>query len=238
MGVTLKMASIFGSRMKHTIGAITIGQSPRTDVLPEIQQIAGQDIDFIEMGALDDLTLEEVESYAPQAEDYALHTRMSDGTAVTIGERYILPRMQTCIDTLIQRRVELIVLLCTGKFPEFRSSVLLIEPQKITDGLILALAGKQHKVGIMTPLAEQVDQAKTHLTEIQEHVVVVHASPYTSVDEITPAAKALKMEEVDLSVLHCFGYTLEMKKVARDITGKPVILARSLAARVLRELLL
>jgi len=236
MGTTLKVASIFGAFMKHTIGAITIGQSPRTDVIPEIQQIVGQDIDFIEMGALDDLTLEEVKAFAPQAGDYVLHTRMNDGTAVTIGKQHILPRMQTCIDTLIQRGVELIVLLCTGKFPEFRSSVLLIEPQKITDSLILALAGKQHKVGIMTPLAEQVEQATTHLTAVQEHVVVV-ASPYISVDEIIPAAKALKTERVDLSVLHCIGYTLGMKKVARDITGKPVILARSLTARVLRELL-
>jgi protein AroM len=224
--------------MKHTVGAITIGQSPRTDVIPEIQHIAGQNVDFIEIGALDDLTLPEVESYAPQANDYVLHTRMNDGTAVTIGKQYILPRIQTCIDTLIRRGVELIVLLCTGKFPEFHSSALLIEPQKITDSLILALAGKQHKVGIMTPLAEQVDQAKTHLTAVQEHVVVVHASPYTSVDEIIPAAKTLKTEGVDLSVLHCIGYSLGMKKVVRDITGKPVILARSLTARVLQELLL
>jgi protein AroM len=163
---------------------------------------------------------------------------MSDGTPVTIGKRYILPRLQTCVDTLIQRGVELIVMLCTGKFPEFRSSVLLIEPQKITDSLILALAGKQHKVGILTPLAEQVNQAKIHLTGVQENVAVVHASPYTSVDEITPAANTLKTKGVDLSILHCIGYTLEMKKLVKDITGKPVILARSLAARVLQELLL
>ncbi len=223
--------------MKHTVGAITIGQSPRTDVIPEIQEIVGQDIDFVEMGALDGLTLEEIKGYAPQMDDYVLHTRMRDGTPVTIGKRYILPRMQTCIDTLIQRGVEIIVLLCTGKFPEFRSSVLLIEPQKITDSVLLALIGTQCKVGIVTPLAEQVDQAKVHLRKVQERIVVVHASPYTSVDEITPAARMFKTEEVDLSVLHCIGYTLGMKKVLREITGKPVILARSLTARVLRELL-
>jgi protein AroM len=224
--------------MKHTIGAITIGQSPRTDVIPEIQQIVGQDIDFLEMGALDGLTVEEVQAYAPQAGDYVLHTRMNDGTAVTIGKRNILPRIQICIDTLSQRNVELIVLLCTGKFPKFRSSVLLIEPQKITDSLILAVTGKQHKVGILTPLAEQVDQAKAHLNQVKENVVVIHASPYISGDEITPAAKALKMEGVDLSVLHCIGYTLSMKRIVKDITGKPVILARSLTAQVLRELLI
>ena len=138
--------------MKPKIGAITIGQSPRTDIIPEIQPLLGHDVDIVEMGALDGLTLKEVEAFAPQEDDYILHTRMRDGTSVTIAERHILPRMQTCIDTLTQQGVELVVLLCTGKFPEFRSATLLIEPQKITDSVIMALAGEQHKIGIMTPL--------------------------------------------------------------------------------------
>lgn len=223
--------------MKHKIAAITIGQSPRIDVIPEIQPLIGHDVDFLEMGALDGLTLDEVEAFAPQEDDYILHTRMRDGTSVTIAKRHILPRMQTCIDTLAQKEVELIVLLCTGKFPEFRSAVLLIEPQKITDSLIMALAGKQHKVGIMTPLAGQIEQAATHLQDVRENVIVVPASPYTSTDEITPAARKLKTEGVALSVLHCIGYTMGMKKIVKGVTGKPVILARSLMAQVLRELL-
>lgn len=223
--------------MKHKIGAITIGQSPRSDVVPEIKQIVGQAIEFVEMGALDGLTLEEVKALAPQTGDYVLHTRMNDGSAVTIGKQFILPRMQTCIDTLTHQGVELIVLLCTGKFPEFRSSILLVEPQKITDSLIVALAGKQHKVGIITPLAEQVAQAATHFQDAQEKVVIVPASPYTSVDEISPAANILKSEGVDLSILHCIGYTLDMKKRVKELTGKPVILARSLTAQIIRELM-
>ena len=37
-------------------------------------------------------------------------------------------------------------------------------------------------------------------------------------------------------VMDCMGYTLAMKEQVRRITGKPVILARSIAARALREL--
>lgn len=220
------------------IGAITIGQSPRIDVIPEIRSLLEYEVDILEMGALDGLSLEDVQSkYAPQAGDYVLHTRMRDETAVTIGKQAILSRMQSCVDALTQQQVDLIVLLCTGHFPEFRSSVLLIEPQKITDSLIMALTGTQHKVGILTPLAEQVTQAKSHLPNANDKVVVVPASPYNSSDEITPAAEQLRQEQVDLSVLHCIGYTLAMKQTVKKITGKPVILARSLVAQVLRELL-
>ena len=225
--------------MTPKIGTITIGQSPRVDVIPEIRSLLEYDVEILEMGALDGLALEDVQSgYAPQAGDYVLHTRMRDGTAVTIGKQAIMPRMQACVDALTQQQVDLIVLLCTGHFPEFRSSVLLIEPQKITDNLIMALTGTQHKVGILTPLAEQVTQAKSHLKSANDdNVVVFPASPYTSSDEITPAAEQLRQENVELSVLHCIGYTLAMKQTVKNITGKPVILARSLVVQVLRELL-
>jgi protein AroM len=165
---------------------------------------------------------------------------MRDGRAVTISKEAILPRIQSCVDTLLDQGVELIVLLCTGKFPEFRSSVLLLEPQRITDTLIVVLAGTQHKIGVITPLAEQVEQARTQVQEMHEHVVVVHASPYTAAfqEELTRAARILTAETIDFSVLHCIGYTLEMKKLVRELTRKPVILARSLTAQILRELLL
>ncbi len=223
--------------MKHTIGAITIGQAPRTDVMPEIQPLLGSDIEVVEMGALDGLTRAEIETFAPQGDDYILHTRMCDGTSVTIAERHILPRMQSCIDSLTQQGVELVMLLCTGKFPTFRSTTLLIEPQKITDSIIGALAGKQHKIGIMTPLAGQIEQVTANLQDLKDNVVAVSASPYSAVDEITPAAQRLGTEGVDVSVLHCIGYTMEMKGIVKETTGKPVILARALTARVVCELL-
>ena len=42
--------------MKHTIGTVTIGQSPRIDVVPEIAAILGDNIIINEAGALDGLS--------------------------------------------------------------------------------------------------------------------------------------------------------------------------------------
>jgi protein AroM len=37
--------------------------------------------------------------------------------------------------------------------------------------------------------------------------------------------------------MHCMGYTLGMKQKVMEITGKPTVLARSLVARMLKELM-
>ena len=43
------------------IGMLTIGQSPRDDILPGLKEIFGKNVEIVEAGALDGLTLEEVE---------------------------------------------------------------------------------------------------------------------------------------------------------------------------------
>ncbi|WP_037193644.1 AroM family protein, partial [Rhodococcus rhodochrous] len=59
---------------------------------------------------------------------------------------------------------------------------------------------------------------------------------YLPGDEIEKAALSLKEHDVDLILLDCMGYTEEMKRTVKQITGKPVILSRTLVARVLGEL--
>jgi protein AroM len=44
-------------------------------------------------------------------------------------------------------------------------------------------------------------------------------------------------KNVDLIVLDCIGYTLKMKEKLKEMTGKPVLLPRSILARVIRELI-
>jgi protein AroM len=219
------------------IGMITIGQSPRPDVVPEIKEILGEEIDVLEAGALDGLSLEEVRGFRPGKGDYILCTRMSDGTEVVIGKRFILPRMQQCIDRLTRKGAEIILFLCTGKFPEFSSRRLVIEPQKILDHFILALDGQDQRMGLMIPLQDQMEQAKKKYRQVKGEMTLQAASPYAMKEEVTQAAKALKRAKSDVVVMHCMGYTLAMKNQVREITGKPVILARSLVARTMKELM-
>ena len=54
------------------IGAITVGQSPRTDVTGDILPIFQGKIELIERGALDGLTREDIARFAPRGDDYVL----------------------------------------------------------------------------------------------------------------------------------------------------------------------
>jgi len=101
------------------VGFLTIGQSPRTDVLSDIQEYL-KGLEIVEAGALDGLTREYIETnLAPRAGETLLVTRMRDGSEVIIAEERILPLMQERVRWLEEQGVEVIAVLCSGSFPEF-----------------------------------------------------------------------------------------------------------------------
>jgi protein AroM len=218
-------------------GMITIGQSPRIDIVPEMREVMCPEIEIMEAGALDGLTLEEVKRFYPRRRDYILCTRMSDGTEVVVAKRFILPRVQKCIDLLTERGAEILVFICTGHFPPFSSKRLFVEAQKILDHFILALHGENERMGLLIPLSDQIEQARRKYRRLKGEMIIRSASPYASEDEVTQTAKELKKADPHLIVMHCMGYTQAMKKKVMEITGKPTILARSLVARTLKEML-
>jgi protein AroM len=89
----------------------------------------------------------------------------------------------------------------------------------------------------MIPLQDQMEQAKMKYSKMKGEVIIQFASPYTKKDQVSKAAKALKRANPYVIVMHCMGYTQAMKDQVREITGKPVILSRSLVARTLKELI-
>ena len=215
------------------IGAITVGQSPRTDLIPEMEPILGDTVEIIQMGGLDGLTREEIAAFRPRPNDYVLVSRLADGTSVSFGESYVLPRMQECIHRLEDKGVSLILFLCTGQFPDFESKVPLIFPNNLLYGVVPAV--KSHLLTVLTPAKEQVEQGIQKWSPHTGHVHMIPVSPYDGPDTVLSAAQAIPAE-TDLILLDCIGYTVEMKKRIQELTGKPVILPRTLTARILCEL--
>ena len=50
------------------------------------------------------------------------------------------------------------------------------------------------------------------------------------------AARQMAQVDCDLILLDCIGYTIEMKQIFARVTGKNVLLSRTLLARVIAEL--
>ena len=66
--------------MSLRVGTVTIGQSPRVDVTPDLRRILGDGIELVESGAHDGLRRERIAGMAPREGDYVLVTRLADGS--------------------------------------------------------------------------------------------------------------------------------------------------------------
>ncbi|OLN31979.1 AroM family protein [Desulfosporosinus metallidurans] len=223
--------------MKRKIGTITIGQSPREDVIGEMRDILGDNIEILQAGALDGLTNDEILQFVPKEGDFVLVSKLKDGLSVKFGESYILPRLQKCVEKLDAEGAELIVFICTGKFPTiFNTQKLLLYPQTILHAVVPRLAPHSH-IGVLNPDRDQVRQCLELWGQSVEKVEAVVGSPYGDIAEVIQAAEELRKQDVDVIVMDCIGYTVEMKRIVQNITGKPVILARTLVARIVREMM-
>jgi len=220
------------------IGMITVGQSPREDIVRVMQDYLPQEVEVLQRGALDGLDLSGVAELQPEGGQSVLVTRMKDGTEVQVAREKILSLMQQGINALLEEGVEFVVLLCTGEFRELQAGNRVLHPGEILRALVTALA-RGARLGVIVPSASQVSWAKERWAGYD--VVVTSASPYLEpglrASEWQRAAGELKAWDVDLVYLDCMGMDEEMKRIVRQETGKPVILASSVVARMVDELL-
>ena len=223
---------------KPKIGMISIGQSPRPDIMAIFEQCWGDRADIIEVGALDGVERNEVKRMAPNQGDDVLVVKMANGEQHIVGRRYLLPRIQACADMLLSHDVMAAILLCTGDFRPFRYPVPFIIPQKIVDSTVAALANAGQVVGVMIPTGEQQKQMRRNLACNGIVPVFASASPHAGEEGILEAAHQLKRYDINFIVMHCFGYTRKMRDIVQETTGKPVLLSNMLVARVSGELLL
>jgi protein AroM len=217
------------------IGMLTIGQSPRDDILPPLKEILGPGHEILEAGALDGMTMEEITGIEFRPDDYLLVSRLRDGTETMIHKRLILPLLQTRIHELEEKGAKLTVIMCTGKFPHFESKGLVVTPQEILKG-ILGATLKQGKLAVVYPAKEQIHKAEPEFGRDGVTVYADHLSPYEGDDDIEKLAQRLKENNPDLIFLNCFGFSSKVKKVIAETTGKPIIHSNVVVARVLKEL--
>jgi protein AroM len=214
------------------IGLITIGQSPRDDVTRDLFSITGKGVEFVEKGALDGITMDEIENLKPEKEDFPLITRLRDGSSVVVGKRKIAPLIQSMIEEMENLRVKACALLCTEEF-EVKSNILFLIPSKLIFNLITSLLSKGN-LFVFVPMKEQMENAKRKWERTGLNVSVEVLNPYSSSQNIDKVKERVKG---DLIVFDCIGYSLDLKSRIQEITGKPAILPRSILGMTIKEIL-
>lgn len=221
---------------KKKIAGITIGQSPRFDISDDIRLYLSESIELVEYGALDPYAIDEViDQFSPKRKSDILVTRMQDGTQVRLDGSQVSELVQRCIFRAETDGVDGIILLCTGTFDHLIHTVPLIIPQPIFHAVVSHVANGQ-KVGVIIPESDQIMQAKQWWQDSGLEIEIVSASPYQDTGPLTYAALELKSKGISLICLDCMGYNTEMKQLVAEVTSLPVILPRSLIARLADEM--
>jgi protein AroM len=218
------------------IGLVTIGQSPRSDVVPDMATILGPAVDIREAGALDGLTRADIDALAPTGDDEILVTRLRDGTSVFLGKPKIVGLVEARIAALERDGAALTALLCTGAFPRLRATRPLIQPQPVLLGLLRGMSWPG-RLGVLTPSVRHVPQTEARWRRDGFEAVVAPLSPYEEEDEaaIRRSATAMSDGGAGLIVMDCMGFRRKTRDELRALTGVPVLLANLLLARVIGE---
>lgn len=220
------------------VGLITVGQSPRNDVVPDMLEIMGGDLEIIEVGALDGLAREQMTALEPEGDDEIIVTRLADGSSVFVGKSKMIPRIEAKIAALEDRGTALNVLLCTGEFPKLAARRAFLEPQQLLLGLLRAMVFPD-RLGVLTPSERHVPQTTARWRACGFDVHVAPLSPYEENDPaaVRRAAESLRAGNAGLVVMDCIGFRRKTRDEIAHLVGAPTLVANLLVARVAAELL-
>ncbi|MEA2524116.1 MAG: protein AroM [Thermomicrobiales bacterium] len=224
----------------QTIGFATIAESPRDDVVPAMRAYLPADIRVAERGCLDGLSRAEIEALGPETGEVGIVARLQAGGSTLLSHAKILPRMQRCIDELIRDQgSDLVVILCGADWSEIRAERLVVNPGRLFPGVIGGLAHGR-RLGIIKPSSGQVEAERARYRGQGIDAVVTSANPYAGEERLALAHLAgeeLRDAGCDLIWMTCIGMDAEMRDVVAAVSGKPVVLAQAILARVVSELL-
>jgi protein AroM len=218
----------------NSVGLVTIGQSPRTDITPDIASHLPDDVDIVETGALDRFESASAvrDEVGPRADEPVFVTRLRDGSSVKVDRESVVELARSRVAEM-EPEVPVVGLLCTGDFPAFGVGVPVLEPGDLlrswVDGIVA-----DGTLGVVVPEPDQLEQTYQKWSDF--NIVTATGSPYDEETDMTDAAESIGTG-TDLVVMDCMGYTPEMKDAVRQSTQTGVLLGRSVLAKTATEVL-
>jgi protein AroM len=224
-------------RIRKRAAFVTIGESPRPDILDEMRPWwDSQSVEIEERGVLDGLTRDEIDRAAPQETEGRLVSRLRDGSEVLLEADWVHHRIVEIVRQLDEDGVNVIVILCTGRFHDLAARAIVIAAGPVVDHGIAALAPPGATIGVLLPNEGQKATFRCEPAG-DRPFVLSHASPYSPHSNARWETAARELEEADLVVMHCMGYTEPMRQKLADRTKKPVLLARRMLAAAVAQVL-
>lgn len=216
------------------IGLLTIGQSPREDIMTEIRPLFSPHIEILEAGLLDNLSSEEIRKLQPERGETSLVSRLREGSQVELSEkkmRILLPEIIESMKTKMD--VNAVGILCTHDFPKTKFSFPVIFPFDSLNFLTRQIL-KVEILGAVVPLEDQVEMTKKKWEKVKVSVEV--KSPYAEGKGWEEIARSFIKEKIDAVVLDCIGYTIKDMQEIQNLLSAPVLLPRIILALTINQL--
>lgn len=237
---------------RKTLALVTIGQSPRDDVTPDMLPLLSG-IRVIESGALDELTSTEIAELAPRRGEGVLVSRLRGGGQAALSEERVHPLVQAAVDRGVQSGADVVLVMCTGNIPGIGARVPVFMAESLAHGAIAALVGDA-PLTVVVPEPEQAEGIGGRWeARLGRAVNVVVCDPYSaplaSFTELaaelregamagragSPAADRQRHQltaRPSWVFLDCIGYSEAMADAMRAVLTTSVLTARGLAARL------
>jgi len=219
--------------LKCKIGFLTIGQSPRPDVIGEIRPLLGRKASVVEAGALDSLSMAEMAALGPAAGDFPLITRLRDGHSIVVSRKKIVHLLQERVKALERAGADVLALLCTEEFSELVSSKILLQPARILRRFVSSVLDRG-SLFVVVPLPEQKEATAKKWGNQGFSVKVGTLVPYGKRIVLVVALREMKEASPDAIVLDCIGYRLALKGKIQRAIKRPVFSAREALVAALR----
>ncbi|KUK78488.1 MAG: AroM protein [Mesotoga prima] len=196
---------------------LTIGQSPRDDLVPELVQIVGKRFEVHEIGLLD--TIEERDIPKPMSERDLLVSRLRDGREVELSEEWVREQL------LAFEVKEPTMLLCTSEFGIARY----IEPYRVIKSF-LSSQGPFESLAVVVPEKRQASLAQ-RWKGLSTRLEIFSFSPYEGIPSIPSGLADSKYIYLD-----CMGYRLDHESMIHEVASGTVISARRIVGKFLRTI--
>lgn len=218
----------------NRVGFLTIGQSPRDDVIREIKPLLNPGVEVVQFGLLDDLNPEEINALKPAPEETLLISRLRNGKQVQLSEKKIGALLLGAIDLMkTQMNVNVVGILCTHEFPMMKYPIPVIFPCAFLQFLIKHVL-EVESLGVVVPSENQIEMARE---KWGESITTVEAkSPYAEGKPWKKIAESFARKKVSIIVLDCIGYTIMDRKVIQRANPIPALLPRTLLAYAINQL--
>jgi protein AroM len=217
---------------------VTIGESPRDDLVPELLPIIGDNFNYTEKGLLDGLSSSEIQGMNPQEGDEVQVSRLKSGEQVIMGHKKVERALSDLIDK--ETSCDAILLLCTSEFKSLmkkRGGKLIIMPSLVLKEFLKSFILPFDSLGVVVPESSQVADAEQKWRKIIRNVYTTHLSPYLVSDESEweKVSSFFLSKKVNYIVMDCMGYSVSYSRKLSELSNLPVFAARVIAGNFLRN---